>query len=568
MPTRGIVGLVEKLTEDALRAGCDEGRFARGEDYIRYVHGLRIHGKRAEASIQAKQVYLVDLDWSGARVKGACTCWDETTGLCKHRVAVGLAVLGATPQPTDDEAMKLRSFVHSMSPSELADTLLALAAENELVERRLRARMASRGGDTTAAAKDLTDLVSKSLSTRGFIDYRRTFDVAAEASTLLDELEGVLGAGGADVVRPALERVLSRLRKIGQHADDSGGVIGNAESRALGLYIRACSEGTVDGPKLGRWLVKYQRESPGWPDVHLVQFADSLGDKGIATYRRELEKWSAGRPRKQPDPNRPWLGDYERVRIDNLLIELADHDGDVDRVIEILDDEQAPRPASAIRRLFAAGRDGEAMARLYRELDGDNFDQRDREQLKLGEVIEYLSTHGDSERALAYARESFERLPEAGVFRRLVSLADDDEHRDSLKEWALSIARARDVARGSANHLVGIHLAEGEPDAAWAAVHELGRSYQWQELISQTSDTHPAECAAMLTLEAEGQLTVADNAHYRRVAELLTRAKPLYAAAGRLAELDEFLRMIRTEYARRPSFIDHLDRAGLIPAGD
>ena len=169
------------------------------------------------------------------------------------------------------------------------------------------------------------------------------------------------------------------------------------------------------------------------------------------------------------------------------------------------------------------GRDGEAMARLYRELDGDNFDQRDREQLKLGEVIEYLSTHGDSERALAYARESFERLPEAGVFRRLVSLADDDEHRDSLKEWALSIARARDVARGSANHLVEIHLAEGEPDAAWAAVHELGRSYQWQELISQTSDTHPAECAAMLTLEAEGQLTVADNAHYRRVAELLTR---------------------------------------------
>ena len=49
------------LSEDALRALAGERIFVRGEDYVRYVHGLHVSGTTARAAIQARRVYQVEL---------------------------------------------------------------------------------------------------------------------------------------------------------------------------------------------------------------------------------------------------------------------------------------------------------------------------------------------------------------------------------------------------------------------------------------------------------------------------------------------------------------------------
>src|SRR5262245_41024741 len=82
------------LTEHRLLEVAGETSFARGEDYVRFVHRLRVADGRATATIQAKRVYLVDLDWSGKRLVGTCTCPFFGKGaFCKHLVALGLAAL-------------------------------------------------------------------------------------------------------------------------------------------------------------------------------------------------------------------------------------------------------------------------------------------------------------------------------------------------------------------------------------------------------------------------------------------------------------------------------------------
>src|SRR5690348_766628 len=81
------------LSEGALQVAAGSTSFVRGEDYVCYVHGLRITASGASASIQARNVYLVDLQWT-PRVAGYCTCPHHAAGnFCKHIVAVGLAVL-------------------------------------------------------------------------------------------------------------------------------------------------------------------------------------------------------------------------------------------------------------------------------------------------------------------------------------------------------------------------------------------------------------------------------------------------------------------------------------------
>jgi len=82
------------LSETTLLKVAGDLVYARGEDYVRYVRGLRTTDFKAYASIQAKNVYTVELDWSGPLPDGSCTCPHHADGnFCKHLVATGLAAI-------------------------------------------------------------------------------------------------------------------------------------------------------------------------------------------------------------------------------------------------------------------------------------------------------------------------------------------------------------------------------------------------------------------------------------------------------------------------------------------
>ncbi len=58
------------LSETTLLNAAGDLIYGRGEGYVRYVRGLRTTADKAYASIQAKQVYTVELDWSGPLLDG------------------------------------------------------------------------------------------------------------------------------------------------------------------------------------------------------------------------------------------------------------------------------------------------------------------------------------------------------------------------------------------------------------------------------------------------------------------------------------------------------------------
>lgn len=98
------------LSETTLLNVAGDLVYARGEDYVRYVRGLRVTDFKAYASIQAKNVYSVELDWSGPLPDGSCTCPHHADGnFCKHMVATGLprSTPDASP-PTTQPAIRMR----------------------------------------------------------------------------------------------------------------------------------------------------------------------------------------------------------------------------------------------------------------------------------------------------------------------------------------------------------------------------------------------------------------------------------------------------------------------------
>jgi hypothetical protein len=549
------------LSETTLLQAAGDLVYARGEDYVRYVTGLRTTESKAYASIQAKNVYQVELDWSGPLPDGSCTCRHHADGnFCKHLVATGLAAIDTGRVAVDDTASSmaeaaLESAVHAMDVDELRELVMTLAQRDDGVRRLLEIRGTTAAGDATHAKAELEAYVRETLAFRGFVDYRRSFEVAGVASEVLDELENHVKSGAAEVARPPLLCALTRLRKIMEQADDSSGSIGDQCQRAADLYARACRLGEPDPVKLATWLVKFRADSPGWPNLVLADFVDAFDEKALATYRRAV----AALDRKLEDRSQ-----WGRFEVDAMLLELADHDGDVDRAVHLLAGREHPQYGAIVDRLRAAGRTQEAVAWIDRAVAEGRISSHgggNEFWLSPDDVAATYQGLGRIDDAVAVLRADFVRQPSVGAYRVLLDFAAGIDRTDAERTWAMDHARqlAASDPYAAGAVLVQLLLSEGDVDAAWQAADRYGPGWAWRELADRGAEARPVAAADLYRPELEKDLRYPNSKLYPGIAATLSMMAELYERGGRSADFASFIAQIRQEYGRRPSLMKALD---------
>jgi len=547
------------LSEGTLLAAAGDRSFARGEDYVRYVRGLRITAEKAYASVQAKRVYTVELDWSGLQPDGSCTCPHHADGnFCKHLVAVGLAAIdGGAVGDVIEAASALEATVQAMDVDELREMVLILAERDGEVRRMLEVRATATSGDDTTAKAEFETYVRNALEFRGFVDYRESYAVAQEASEVLDELENHLNSGSAEIVRPALLRALTLLRTITEQADDSSGAIGSECERAAELYAQACRLGEPDPAELAGWLASFRATSPGWPTLVLADFVDVFDEDALATYRAavaDLDRQHAGRDH------------WSRFEVDAMLLELADYDGDVDRAVELLNEREHPQYGAIIARLREAGRDDEAVDWIDRAVaEGRISDQGGGNAywLSPSAVAETYRELGRIDDAIAVLRADFVRQPAVGAFRALLDCAATIDRADTERAWAFDHARGLAGGPGAGSVLVQLSLSEGDVDAAWEAADRYGAGWAWQELATHGAEVRPVAAADLYRPQLENDLQRPNTRLYPVIAAMLSTMSELYERGGRSADFAVYIAKIRHDYRRRPSLMKALQAKGL-----
>ncbi|ORB85489.1 hypothetical protein B1987_18745 [Mycobacterium kansasii] len=547
------------LSERALLEGAGDRSYARGEDYVRYVRGLRATAGRAYASVQAKRVYDVELEWSGQQPDGVCTCPHAADGhFCKHLVAVGLAVIDSGA--VDDAAgaaSALEATVQAMDVDELRELVLTLAHRDGEVRRMLEVRATAASGDNTTAKAEFEALVRNALDFRGFVDYRESYAVAEGAGQVLDELEIHLNGGSAEVVRPALLSALTVLRTITGQADDSSGVIGAECQRAADLYAQACRLGEPDRAELARWLATFRATSPGWPTLTLADFVDAFDDDALVIYRgavADLDRQHAGRDH------------WRRLEVDAMLLELADHDGDIDRAVDLLYDRDHPQYGAIIARLRAAGHDAEVVAWIDRAVAEGRTSSHgggNSYWLNPSDVADTYRGIGRIDDAIAVLRADFVRQPSVRAYRVLLDFAATHDRAETERAWALDHARELAAGPGAGAVLVQLYLSEEDVDAAWEAADRYGPGWAWKELAAQGAEARPVAAADLHRPSLENDLRYPNTKLYPGIAATLATMAKLYERGGRSADFAQYIAKVRQDYGRRPSLMKALQAKGL-----
>lgn len=552
------------LSETTLLDMAGERVYAQGEDYVRYVRGLRMTGVKAYASVQAKQVYTVELDWSGSRLDGYCTCRHQADGnFCKHLVAVGLAAIDTGRVEVDNHSAAvsdsaLEAIVRTMDVDKLRELVVELALRDSAVRRVVEVRAAVGAGGDEPAKAEFEEFVRKRFMLRGFVDYRESFSVAEMAGDVLDELETFVDAGAAESVRPALLYALTSLRTIVEQADDSAGVIGNQCQRAAELYALACRRGSPDPVELAAWLVKFRAESPGWPNLALADFVDAFDEHALATYRNAvavLDAQLAGRDQ------------FQRSEVDAMLLELADHDGDVDRAVDLLCGREHREYGAIVDRLRAAGRAEEALTWIDRAVAAGRVTSRgggNAYWLSVDDVAETYRELGRVDDAIAVLRADFVRQPSVQTYGVLRDFAAGLGRADGERAWAFDHARrlASDPYAAGAV-LVQLSLSENDVEAAWEAAGRYGAGWAWRELAVRGAEARPVAAADLYRPQLDKDLRHPDTRLYPSIAETLATMADLYEQGGRSNDFAAFIAQIRHDYGRRPSLMKALAAKGL-----
>jgi hypothetical protein len=263
---------------------ADPASFERGVKYAEdgHVTELARGGGVVFGTVEGSHRYRVRIskdDWSCE-----CPLAVDDGRICKHTVAVALLITGEEGPPVAERGSAVQEYLRTRCQDDLIDLVLEAMDEAPGFATRLSDRATRAVGDITAISERIDELVRRprKLDARAIVLYGRQLGEAA------DLLEGLIEAERPEAVS-LVQRTVVKVVRMLSSTDDSSGAIGSVAVRLLELHARACAAVPPKPLQLVRWLVKFSFDDQQYFSIDIADYAEALGEQGIAAYRHEVE---------------------------------------------------------------------------------------------------------------------------------------------------------------------------------------------------------------------------------------------------------------------------------------
>lgn len=517
---------------------------------------------RGSASYQV-QLWLDDDNEAAYR----CSCpVGQDDRFCKHAVAVALVVTKTDTDAgeQDDAVIDLAAYLAGLDHQALVDLLLERAAEDDLFDARLR--MAAARAMTGAPSVGLfRHAIDEAFIANGYVGYREMYAYASNIGSVLDSLQDLLDDGHAKQVIALAEHAIDRAEDAVGYVDDSDGWMSGISERLRELHLAACESAPPDPVTLARTLFERERHDGDLEVFYgaASAYADVLGERGLAEYRRlAQQEWDALPSLGPDDEQQSWSSG--RFQITQIMHTLAELTGDADRVVEVLarDLSSAYQFVRIAEVLGDAGRHDEAQEWALRGLASHGYSDS-----RLVEVVaEEHHRAGRGDQAVQVLWAAYHAAPGVGTYLPLAEHAQRAGVWPAWHDRALELLRSRIVkkprdprARGRTkvwpapgpdnSTLVEVLLSDGDAGQAWAEAKVGGcRRDLWAELARLREDEYPADAIPIWQTEVDRQISAKNNQSYAEAVALIERVGGLMRAAGRESEFTPYVEGLRVTH--------------------
>jgi hypothetical protein len=520
---------------------ADPSSLARGRRYaaehrVRILHDL-------PDGVVAVVAGTTEYDVTLSPDDGSCTCPVGMRGqFCKHLVAVVLhleeaGVPDAQAARTDDTVRPhTAAWLQQLDADQLRDVIWSLA-RSEDAAAALDALATVETGEVSMLGP-----VVDSLRTRGHLDYRRANRHGSHAQEVVDQLEAMLSPATADAMLPLIERAIDLIVRTILRSDDSSGVQGGAVGRLLSVHEEAAQLGSPDPNRLARWMTKLGFADHGLFDVDPVPYAEALGDRGLAAYRRSVEK------RLADDPD-----DFSARRAAQRLAVL---ERDVAQVVELVGGA-LDRPycfEQLVDALLEIGAEDEALRYAVRGLTVSPvshltiplYDTAVRMLRERGELVEVLRLR----------RQQFQTFPTEVSYGSLRRAATEGGSWETERLAALDVLLERNPRAWLATL-----LSEGETDLAWDASRDMELDPAMARMLLRArAKERPADVFEGYVQLIDQLLGPADRQAYTQAIAELAQLRRSCEAGGRGDDYDAYVAVLLERHRRRPTLVAMLRR--------
>ena len=545
----------QRFDIDTLRTHVGDKVYARGEEYFRdqRVEILAVEPERVLAEVAGTEDYRIVLDGRGKRIGGECSCPAfEDQGMCKHMVATALAVNAID---TADEAgavgavPNIRDHLKTMSLDLLIETILEAAERDPALFRKLQKQATLAQAD----GKTIETLLRKDIDTATraphYIDYREASAWTDRVDEALDAIADLSATGrNVPVLRLAMHAI-DRISAAIENIDDSDGHCRALLERARNIHLAAARDARPDPVLLARDLFAREVESDDWTfDGALLLYADVLGEKGLAEYRRlAAEAWeklpvrSGGRTGKTEA-----VGPYAELM--PILDFFAEREGDVDARIALRAKDLSSSWCYLRLAQFCLSNEREEQALRWTQEGLWLFEDERPDNRFISFATELLLTVGKQADALSLLRRTFEKAPSLDFYERLKKLGGRSACDEVVKFLESRLAGRQGVHWNDADVLIQILIQERAFDAAWSAVAQYRATDGRKETLANASEkSHPREAIKFYAARVDALADQGGNSAYQQAVGFVGRIASLQSEA----EQANYVTQLKTRFGTK-----------------
>lgn len=573
--------LRELLSKD-MRKLAGAVYYARGKEYFEQglVDSIDENDDEITACVEGTYEYEVRFWEEGGELCYECSCpVGQDYDFCKHCVAAGLAVLAQDASEKQNALRKqrspanvIRNYLETLEP----EALTGIIADACKHDKRLREKLllAARGrGNTHTAVRAWKDALNRATVTRGYVDYHEMGSFAAGIHQVLDALTGWIDGGRAAQAVDLAEYAASKVEKLLEECDDSNGELGELLGSIGELHLAACRKAHPDPVELAGRLLNHELHDDLDTFYHAAErYADVLGERGLAEYRRLAEIEWKKIPALLPGDKRAWEGN--RFRITQAMEALANQSGNLEELLAVKSRDLSMEVRFLdIAQIYRSAKNRDK-ALEWAERGLAAFPVKTDARLRDFLIEEYLH-RGLGEKAIALSWAQFEENPYLENYKKLRKIADKLNGWPVWRDQALahlrsSIARAyseRSKLRYGRTEapdqspLVELFLWEKDAEAAWQeAKAGICHERLWLQLADARAKEHPEDAIAVYQRQAAYLVQQTNNHSYEEAITLVKKIKPLLTRCRGASSVGDYLAELRVSFKAKRNFMKMLDQ--------